>query len=199
MEYGLTTTVQKRLKIEKTIPTGQETDPRFWWEVNLTKLQNRNVLLIVHSSSRYCIVCANMKPSFWKDICTSLHDVIFEAMLREGFSEQEVETYFKMVGEAKVTKTHGKKAVGGLNHITTELPYLPWEYEENLIQTQLTEIMNDMPTKSALHPEYRCIYSGDYFRNEVRNLIHGEEMKLGFAMVKGGTIRYGVLEKYEGR
>lgn len=195
MEYGLTVAVQKRIKTEKNFAPGKETDYRFCWEVNIIKMQNKNVLLIVHASSRYCIVCANMKPSFWENFESSLRDAIVDAMLRESFTLQEAEEYFQKAGEAKLTKTHGKKVMGGVNRIAVELPYYCDSLEDGLFQRRLADMMNDQPITTAAHPEYTCIFPKDYFRNEMKNLLYGEEMKLKFAMVKGGVIRNGVLEK----
>ena len=39
------------------------------------------------------------------------------AMQEMGYSLEQIEQYFKMAGEITVTKTHGKKSVGGINRM----------------------------------------------------------------------------------
>ena len=192
MEYGLTTNVQKKIK-GLSLAKPQVEDIRFWWEVNLTKVENRNVLVIVHPSSRYCMIYTNLKPSIWRNLDTFISEAITNALLREGFTEFDVKRYFKMSGENVFTKTHSRQATGGLNHITGELWYLwDWYDPDNMFQEHITHKFNDEPATVALHPEYTCVFSQDYFVNEMRNLLHGEDMKLRFATMKGNiTIRDG--------
>lgn len=70
-----------------------------------------------------------MKPSFWKNLEVSLHDAIFDVMLCEGFSAEKTEQYFKESGEIRLTKTHGEKAVDGMNRITSVLLYFRFDFE----------------------------------------------------------------------
>lgn len=196
MEYGLTLTTQKKIK-NLSLAKPQQEDSRFWWEVNLTKVENRNALVIVHPSSRYCMIYSNLKPSMWKNLDAFVSEAIREAFLREGFSEADVEKYFAMAGEIVFTKTHGHQATGGLNHITGALwDMWDWYNPDNMLQERITNLLNDEPTKAALHPEYECIYAKDYFVNEMRNLLYGEMMRLKFAILKGNvTIRNGEVER----
>lgn len=188
MEIGLTTSVQKKIKGLKLEQT-QEADSRFWWEVNLTKIGNRNTLVIVHPSSRYCMVYSNLKPLIWKNLDSFVCDAIKEALLREDFSDEDVNSYFEVSGNIVFTKTHGRQATGGLNRITSDL----WFFEDRLdkdcgYQEYISKRFNDEPSTNALHPEYTCIFPQDYFVNEIKNLLYGEEMKLRFATKKGNIV-----------
>lgn len=195
MEYGLTVNVQnkiKDLKLEKS----ENPDYRFCWEINLTKVENRNVLVIVHPTSRYCMIYANMKPSVWKDFSAFVTDAIKSAFIREGLNEKDFERYIELAGDVRFTKTHGKQAVGGLNHITGDLyVFGDWLVKSELLQERITQCFNTAPTVSALHPEYRCITPQDFLVNEMRNLLYGEDMMLRYAILSDGiTIRDGKPE-----
>lgn len=192
MEIGLTTSVQNKISSLR-LEQSKESDCRFWWEVNLTKIGNRNALVIVQPSSRYCMVYSNLKPSIWKNLDSFVCDAIKEALLREGFSEEAAKRYFEMAGDIVFTKTHGRQTTGGLNRITSDL----WFFEDCLdkdcgYQEFISNRFNDEPSTNALHPEYTCIFPEDFFVNEMKNLLFGEEMKLRFATKKGNiTIRDG--------
>lgn len=194
MEIGLTTSVQNKISSLR-LEQSQESDCRFWWEVNLTKIGNRNALVIVHPSSRYCMVYSNLKPSIWKNLDSFVCDAIKEALLREGFSEEAAKRYYEMAGDIVFTKTHGRQTTGGLNRITSDL----WFFEDCLdkdcgYQEFISNRFNDEPSTNALHPEYTCIFPEDFFVNEMKNLLFGEEMKLRFAAKKGNiTIRDGIV------
>ncbi len=144
------------------------------------------------------MVYSNLKPSIWKNLDSFVCDAIKEALLREGFSDEAAKRYFEMAGDIAFTKTHGRQATGGLNRITSDL----WFFEDSLdkecmYQEDISQRINDSPSTNALHPEYTCIFPQNYFVNEMKNLLFGEEMRLRFATKKGNiTIRDGkVLDK----
>ncbi len=192
MEIGLTTSVQNKISSLR-LEQSQESDYRFWWEVNLTKLGNRNTIVIVHPSSRYCMVYSNLKASVWKNLNSFVSDAIRDALFREGFSIDDVKHYFEMAGDIVYTKTHGRQATGGMNRITGDL----WFFEDSLdrecmYQEYISQRINDSPSTNGLHPDYTCIFPQDYFVNEMNNLLFGEKMRLRFATKKGNiTIRDG--------
>ncbi|MCR5321311.1 MAG: hypothetical protein K6E48_08930 [Lachnospiraceae bacterium] len=197
MELGITTAVQNKIK-DLHLEQSGNSDSRFWWEVNLTKLGTQNALVIVHPSSRYCMIYSNLKPSVWKNLNEFVTEAISDAFLREGFSEEDAKQYLDMAGEVIFTKTHGRKATGGLNRITSDLYYFNYDLDlDSMYQEQITYHLNDGPSTNAFHPEYTCIFPQDYFVNEMKNLLHGTTMKLRFATKKGGiTIRDGqVVER----
>ena len=60
----------------------------------------------------------------------------------EYFEEQTVQ-YFKMSGDMIVTKTHGKKSVGGTNRMVTDAQYFDKKLEkEAKYQWELSEYLN---------------------------------------------------------
>ncbi len=121
MEIGLTTSVQNKISSFR-LEQSQESDCRFWWEVNLTKIGNRNALVIVHPSSRYCMVYSNLKPSIWKNLDSFVHDAINDAFLRKGFSNEDATLYFEKAGDIVFTKTHGHQAIQHeIQHFSGEL------------------------------------------------------------------------------
>ena len=188
MELGLTTAVQNKIK-DLHLVQAEKSDPRFWWEVNLTKLGTRNALVIVHPSSRYCMIYSKLKPSVWKNLSGFVTEAITDAFLREGFSEEDAKQYLDMAGEVIFTKTHGRKATGGLNRITSDLYYFNYDLDlDSMYQEHITYLLNDEPSTNAFHPEYTCIFPQDYFVNEMKNLLHGTPMKLHCATKKGGII-----------
>ena len=139
------------------------------------------------------MIYSNLKPSVWKNLDSFVCDAIKEAILREGFSDEASKRYFEMAGDIAFTKTHGRQATGGLNRITSDL----WFFEDSLdkecmYQEYISQRINDSPSTNGLHPDYTCIFPQDYFVNEMKNLLFGEEMKLRFATKKGNiTIRDG--------
>lgn len=46
--------------------------------------------------------------------------VIHGVMQEMGYSEDQIGQYFKMSGDATVTKTHGGKSVGGINRMVMD-------------------------------------------------------------------------------
>ena len=46
--------------------------------------------------------------------------VIHGVMQEMGYSEDQIGQYFKMSGDTTVTKTHGRKSVGGINRMVMD-------------------------------------------------------------------------------
>lgn len=60
-----------------------------------------------------------------------------------GYSENQIGQYFKMSGDTTVNKTHGKKAVGGINRMVMDAQYFDKKLEkETKYQWELSEYLN---------------------------------------------------------
>lgn len=142
MEIGATKAVQKRLKTTKISET-KGASLMFCWDTHLTKIKGRNVLFIVNSSSRYTIAMTDIKPRNWNDYTMYISHVIHDVMQKMGYSEEQINKYFELSGDMIVTKTHGKKSVGGINRMVMDAQYFNKELEkEAKYQWELSEHLN---------------------------------------------------------
>lgn len=149
MEIGATKAVQGRLKITK-IDEIKDASLVFCWDTHLTKLKGRNVLFIVNASNRYTIVMTDIEPRNWNYYTLYIGRVIHNVMQKMGYSEEQIAQYFKMSGDIVVTKTHGKKSVGGINRMVTDAQYFDKKLEkEAKYQRELSEYLN----KDICQPE----------------------------------------------
>ena len=57
-----------------------------------------------------------------------------------GYSENQIGQYYKMSGDTTVTKTHGKKAVGGINRMVMDAQYFDKKLEKESINGNLVGI-----------------------------------------------------------
>lgn len=154
MEIGATKAVQGRLKITK-IDEIKDAALVFCWDTHLTKLKGRNVLFIVNASNRYTIVMTDIEPRNWNYYTLYIGRVIHNVMQKMGYSEEQIAQYFKMSGDIVVTKTHGKKSVGGINRMVTDAQYFDKKLEkEAKYQRELSEYLN----KDICQPEGFEVY-----------------------------------------
>lgn len=154
MEIGATKAVQGRLKITK-IDEIKDAALVFCWDTHLTKLKGRNVLFIVNASNRYTIVMTDIEPRNWNYYTLYIGRVIHNVMQKMGYSEEQIAQYFKMSGDIVVTKTHGKKSVGGINRMVTDAQYFGKKLEkEAKYQRELSEYLN----KDICQPEGFEVY-----------------------------------------
>ena len=56
--------------------------------------------------------------------------VIHGMMQEMGYSEEQIEQYFKMSGDTTITKTHGRKSVGGINRMVMDAQYFGKKLEK---------------------------------------------------------------------
>lgn len=154
MEIGATKAVQGRLKITK-IDEIKDASLVFCWDTHLTKLKGRNVLFIVNASNRYTIAMTDIEPRNWNYYTLYIGRVIHNVMQKMGYSEEQIAQYFKMSGDIVVTKTHGKKSVGGINRMVTYAQYFDKKLEkEAKYQWELSEYLN----KDICQPEGFEVY-----------------------------------------
>lgn len=95
-------------------------DLAFCWDTHFIKHKNRNILLVVNVSSRYTIALTDIEPRNWNYYEVYIGNAIHMAMKAEGYSDKQVSNYFQMAGQTKITKTHGKKSVGGINRVMAD-------------------------------------------------------------------------------
>ena len=69
--------------------------------------------------------------------------VIHGVMQEMGYSEEQIGQYFKMSVDTTVTKTHGRKSVGGINRMVMDAQYFGKKLEkEAKYQWKLSEYLN---------------------------------------------------------
>ena len=142
MEIGVTKVVKERLKTTK-ISEINDTPLVFCWDTHLVKMKGRNVLFIVNASNRYTIAMTDIEASNWKYYTLYISRVIHGVMHQMGYSESQIDQYFKMSGDISVTKTHGKKSVGGINRMVTDAQYFDKKLEKDTkYQWELSEYLN---------------------------------------------------------
>ena len=142
MEIGVTKVVKERLKTTK-ISEINDTPLVFCWDTHLVKMKGRNVLFIVNASNRYTIAMTDIEASNWKHYTLYISRVIHGVMHQMGYSESQIDQYFKMSGDISVTKTHGKKSVGGINRMVTDAQYFDKKLEKDTkYQWELSEYLN---------------------------------------------------------
>ena len=142
MELGVTKVVQDRLKTTK-IEESKGASLVFCWDTHLTKIKGRNVLFIVNASNRYTIAMTDIEPRNWNYYIMYICSVIHGVMQEMGYSEEQIGQYFKMSGDTTVTKTHGRKSVGGINRMVMDAQYFGKKLEkEAKYQWELSEYLN---------------------------------------------------------
>lgn len=149
MEIGVTKTVSERIKTT-SVEKIRNASLVFCWDTHLVKAKDRNVLLIVNASNRYTIAMTDIELRNWNYYTLYIEQVICGIMKNMGYSQEQIQQYFKMSGESIVTKTHGRKSVGGINRMVTMMEYYYRKLEKYAkYQEELCEYLN----KDICQPE----------------------------------------------
>ena len=151
MEIGATKAVQDRLKTTK-IEESKGASLVFCWDTHLTKIKGRNVLFIVNASNRYTIAMTDIEPRNWNYYTMYIRSVIHGVMQEMGYSEEQIGQYFKMSVDTTVTKTHGRKSVGGINRMVMDAQYFGKKLEKGKYV-----IICTLPLKKTCRPSERHI------------------------------------------
>lgn len=116
MELGITIPLQKQLKLPAP-GYGSEEELAFCWDLHGIILQGEKALAAVNASSCYSVVLCGLDRGDWEHYPQLITGAIRTGLLSDGYSEQEVNAYFRKAGAVTVTKTHGRRPVAGLNRI----------------------------------------------------------------------------------
>ena len=168
MEIGVTEAVQERVKKTK-ISESKNPSLVFCWDTHLTKTKGRNVLFIVNASNRYTIAMTDIEPRNWNYYTMYISRVIHGVMQEMGYSEEQIEQYFKLSGDVLATKTHGKKSVGGINRMVMDARNFDKKLEkEAKYQWELSEYLN----RDVCHPEGFDAYGypSEFFKLDMERL-----------------------------
>ena len=85
----------------------------------------------------------DIEPRNWNYYTLYIERVIGGVMQSMGYSKEQIDAYFKMAGEIVVTKTHGRKSVGGINRMTICMEYYGKKLEKGAkYQWELCEYLN---------------------------------------------------------
>ena len=100
-------------------------------------------MFIVNASNRYTIAMTDIEQGNWKYYIMYISRVIYVVMQEMGYSEDQIGQYFKMSGDTTVTKTHGRKSVGGINRMVMDAQYFDKKLDkEAKYQWELSEYLN---------------------------------------------------------
>ena len=99
----------------------------------------------------------DIEPRNWKYYTLYIGRVIHGVMQQMGYSESQIDQYFQMSGDMSVTKTHGKKSVGGINRMITDAQYFDKKLEKD---TKYRKTVS-MAMTEYTYPQY-CPVKGTY-------------------------------------
>ena len=115
------------------------------------------------------IAMTDIETRNWKHYTTYISRVIHGVMQEMGYSEEQIAQYFKLSGDMIVTKTHGKKSVGGINRMVMDVQYFDKKLEKNTkYQWELSEYLNRDICQPVL-----C----GLFRNLLRKLCPADDLQ----------------------
>lgn len=124
MQYGMTIPLQNFLKEVKP-PYGSVENLFFCWEIHKIMLQGQSTLVAVNANNRFMAVLSPMGQSDWTCLVERVTEAIRAAFASEGYTQVQIDTYFRLAGAIEITKTHGRKPVAGLNKAIDQLCRVP--------------------------------------------------------------------------
>jgi hypothetical protein len=166
----VTIPLQKFLKMKKP-PYGEPADLFFCWEIHKVPELRPSTLVAVNASNRYALVFMGMKAANWKHIPEIVMDGMTRALMLDGYTSSQTETYLAAAGEPEFTKTHGKKPVAGLNRAIEMLYWINEPFDENqLFQPHISHILNKDLCHAAGFVSRDYGYPWEFFREDMVRL-----------------------------
>lgn len=168
LQYGITVKLQTYLKMKKLVaPVNEEL--AFCWDIQKLRVQNRNVFVAINTSSRYGVVAAGMKLADVKDMPVFMKKMISMGMYCIGYDMKQIECYFQLAGNAVLTKTHGRKAVGDMNRAIMDMGFFDDTFfSDEYYQPEFSSYINRDICKPAGFDTYG--YPEEFFKSDMERL-----------------------------
>ena len=164
MEIGLTETVRK-MASAGALPAAQEGELLFCWDLARVDFGQRKLLVASNAATRLCAI-TRMAAADWKRIDEVALRLVEDAV---GSAGLDAARYLELAGEARLSKTHGRRALGCVNDLSRMLDPARIDMGEKL-QWREMELLNcRLISKCAGHEGYRV--PAERFAEDLRALI----------------------------
>lgn len=130
MELGITIPLQKYLNTlgrhdVRHLEYGDTADLFFCWELHRIMLQSRDTLVAVNAGNRLAVVMCGMDSGGWRNFTDLFMEGLKLVLEAEGYGSGHAAAYIWNAGGVKLTKTHGRRSVAGLNRMDDCLWSIP--------------------------------------------------------------------------
>lgn len=136
MEIGLTEAVRK-MASAGVLPPAQESELLFCWDLARVDFGQRKLLVASNAATRLCAI-TRMAAADWKRIDEVALRLVEDAI---GSAGLDAGRYLELAGEARLSKTHGRRALGCMNDLSRMLDPARIDMGEKL-QWREMELLN---------------------------------------------------------
>ncbi len=150
MEIGLTDEVRKMCGLRPLSAPADDTDPFFCWDMARVDLGSRKLLIMTNVATTACAV-TRMAAADWKRIDEVALQLVEDAVGCCGCSPAD---YLALAGDVKLTRTHGRRAVGNMGVLAQALRPEDIDMEEKLQWRQMAYLNHDFLSHSVTHDGY---------------------------------------------
>ena len=116
MEIGLTEAVRK-MTSTGALPAAREGELLFCWDLARIDFGQRKLLVALNAATRLCAI-TRMVAADWKHIDEVALRFVEDAV---GCAGLDAVRYFELAGEVRLSKTHGRRALGCMNDLSRML------------------------------------------------------------------------------
>lgn len=149
MEIGLTEAVRK-MASAGTLPALQEDELLFCWDLSRVDFGQRKLLVASNVATRLCAI-ARMTAADWRHIDEVALRLVEDAV---GSAGLDARAYLELAGEARLSRTHGRRALGCMNDLSRMLDPARIDMGEKLQWREMALFNCKFISKCAGHDGY---------------------------------------------
>lgn len=164
MEIGLTETVRK-MASAGALPAAQEGELLFCWDLARVDFGQRKLLVASNAATRLCAI-ARMAAADWRHIDEVALRLVEDAV---GSAGLDVQAYLEFAGAVRLSKTHGRRALGCMNDLSRMLDPARIDMGEKLQWCEMALFNCGFISKCAGHDGYGV--PAERFAEDLRALI----------------------------
>ena len=170
MQFGLSKTLQRFLKIKQLLPAGSN-HPFYCWSLHRTQYHGRSTLIAMNTSNCYALLFTGLQSADWEDIDSLVLEGVRQAFLREGYSSEQIGQYLEAAGAIEYTKLPGGKALTGLKSILNMLKWLDIDLVDGqFFQPLLSRELNSESCYAPAYDDYG--YPSEFLAQDMQGVLH---------------------------
>ena len=164
MEIGLTEAVRKMTPVG-ALPAAQEGELLFCWDLARVDFGRRKLLVASNAATRLCAV-TRMAAADWRRIDGVALQLVEDAV---GSAGLDAGRYLGLAGEVRLTKTHGRRALGCMNDLSRMLDPARTDMGEKLQWREMELLNRRIISSCAGHEGYGV--PAERFAEDLRALL----------------------------
>lgn len=170
MEYGITQAYLDFIGNRRLAPVTEQ-ELAYCWDIQYKRAKLHNIIIAVNSSNRFSFMVYGLaKKQLW-DVDDVMYRAIARMMQLIGYTNEQVEHYFDLAGQAAITATHGPRPEAQLHEVVAFEAHSSQPFDVSAkLQLGISARLNQLEGKACGFPDQSAVKPLEAFKADMQRL-----------------------------